>query len=177
MKEKVDPELLQARWVLSGIRSDDLPDLAVAALQQGFDRTALRQLAGLVRPTLADLEDLPQRAFIDMGMMPMSKDQAVETGNAATGIVQATEVGNINKLFWHWLARGSCRITRRSRIWRVHAYSLTSQNQGRKSKQKEQTKSFHGGIGFPQGLRVQPCDSAALGRVAGFWKQKFLSIC
>lgn len=63
MKEKIDPELLQARWVLSGIRSDDLPDLAVSALQQGLDGTALRQLAGLVRPRLADLESLPERAF------------------------------------------------------------------------------------------------------------------
>jgi hypothetical protein len=78
MKEKIDPQLLQARWVLGGIRSDDLPDLAVSALQQGFDGTALRQLAGLVRPTLADLEDLPQRAFVDMGLTPMSKDQAVD---------------------------------------------------------------------------------------------------
>ncbi len=77
MKEKIDPELLQARWVLGGIRSDDLPDLAVSALQQGLDGTALRQLAGLVRPTMADLEDLPQRAFIDMGLPLMSRDQAV----------------------------------------------------------------------------------------------------
>lgn len=78
MKEKIDPELLQARWVLGGIRSDALPDLAVSALQQGLDGTALRQLAGLVRPTLADLEDLPQRAFIDMGLPPMSRDQAID---------------------------------------------------------------------------------------------------
>jgi len=78
MKEKIDPELLQARWVLGGIRSCDLPDLAVSALQQGLDGTALRQLAGLVRPTLADLEDLPQRAFVDMGLTLMSRDQAVD---------------------------------------------------------------------------------------------------
>ncbi|MGH9637388.1 MAG: hypothetical protein ACRD72_21350 [Candidatus Angelobacter sp.] len=77
-EEKIDPELLQARWVLGGIRSDDLPDLAVSALQQGLDGTALRQLAGLVRPTLADLEDLPQRAFIDMGLTLMSRDHAVD---------------------------------------------------------------------------------------------------
>jgi hypothetical protein len=78
MIKKIDPELLQARWVLGGIRSDDLPDLAVSALQQGLDGTALRQLAGLVRPTLADLEDLPQRAFIDMGLTLMSRDHAVD---------------------------------------------------------------------------------------------------
>lgn len=78
MTEKIDPQFLQARWILGGIRSEDLPDLAVSALQQGMDGTALRQLAALVRPTLADLEDLPQRAFIDMGLTPMSRDQAVD---------------------------------------------------------------------------------------------------
>jgi len=78
MKEKIDPELLQARWVWGGVRSDDLPDLAVSARQQGLDGTALRQLAGLVRPTLADLEDLPQRAFVDMGLTLMSRHQAVD---------------------------------------------------------------------------------------------------
>lgn len=78
MKEKIDPELLQARWILGGIRSDDLPDLAVAALQQGLDGTALRQLAGLLRPTLADLGNLPERAFADMGLQPMNKEAAVD---------------------------------------------------------------------------------------------------
>jgi hypothetical protein len=92
MKEKFDPELLQARWVLGGIRSDDLPDLAVSALQQGFDGTALRQLAGLVRPTLADLEDLPQRAFVDMDLTLMSRDQAVD-------VLQKRGIPPINPMF------------------------------------------------------------------------------
>lgn len=78
MIEKIDPELLQARWLLNEIRSEDLPDLAALALEQGFDGTALRQLAGLVRPTLADLENLPEKAFADMGLQPIDKFQAVD---------------------------------------------------------------------------------------------------
>ena len=78
MSEKIDPELLQARWVLHGIRSEDLPDLAALALEQDFDGNALRQLAGLVRPTLADLENLPEKAFADMGLRPIDKFQAVD---------------------------------------------------------------------------------------------------
>src|SRR6185312_16226052 len=78
-----------------------------------------------------------------------------ETGNAATGIVQATEVGNINKLSRRCLARSSCRITGRSRSWRVQTYPLTSKNQDRKSKQKQQSKDFHGRSAFPRGW-VQP---------------------
>lgn len=77
MKEKIDPQLLQVRWTLGGIRSEDLPELAVSALQQGLDGTALRQLAGLVRPTMADLENLPERVFAEMGLKPMDKDAAV----------------------------------------------------------------------------------------------------
>jgi|SRR5579859_2118563 len=63
---------------MGGIRSDDLPDLAVSALQQGLDGIALRQLAGLVPPTLADLENLPESAFADMGLQPMNKEAAVD---------------------------------------------------------------------------------------------------
>jgi hypothetical protein len=76
-ENKFDPELLQARWVLGGIRSDELPDLAVLALQHGFMGMALQYLAGLTRPTLADLENLPERAFADLGLKPMDRDAAV----------------------------------------------------------------------------------------------------
>src|SRR5690349_2266014 len=74
---KFEPELLQARWLLGGIRPEDLPDLATLALEHGFAGNALQYLAGLMRPTLADLEDLPARAFADMGLKPMDKDAAV----------------------------------------------------------------------------------------------------
>src|SRR5262245_19029597 len=76
--EKIDPEVLQARWVLGGISAQELPDKAALALEQGFDGTALRQLAGLVLPTSQDLEALPEKAFADMGLPPIDKDQAVE---------------------------------------------------------------------------------------------------
>jgi hypothetical protein len=78
MTERIDPGLLQARWVLGDINSEDLPTLAALALEQGLDGTALRQLAGLVKPTLADLEDLPGKAFANMGLRPIDKCQAVD---------------------------------------------------------------------------------------------------
>lgn len=76
-EEKFDPQLLQARWVLGGINAADLPQYAVLALQQGFDCTALRQLAGLVKPTRADLEGLPDKVFLQLGLKPMEREQAV----------------------------------------------------------------------------------------------------
>jgi|GEM_PF-1101226 hypothetical protein len=75
--DKFDPELVQARWVLGGIDPDGLPDLGAIALQQGFEGTALQQLAGLVKPTRADLENLPERAFAEMGLRPLDKEAAV----------------------------------------------------------------------------------------------------
>lgn len=55
LESNLDPELLQARWVLGGIDPKKFVELAVSALEQGFDGTALRQIAGLTLPTLADL--------------------------------------------------------------------------------------------------------------------------
>lgn len=74
---KFDPELLQARWVLGGIAPEQFVELAVRALEDGFDGTALQQLAGLSRPTSTDLGNLPARVFADMGLKPIHRDEAV----------------------------------------------------------------------------------------------------
>jgi hypothetical protein len=74
---RIDPELLQARWVLGGVGADEWVNQAALALEQGFDGTALRQLAGLVRPTLRDLGHLPERALAEMGLNPCDKELAV----------------------------------------------------------------------------------------------------
>jgi hypothetical protein len=76
MDNDEQPEIVQAKWTLGGILPEDLSEFAVIALQRGFDGTALRQLAGLSRPTLADLENLPEKAFLDLGLKPLDKDAA-----------------------------------------------------------------------------------------------------
>jgi hypothetical protein len=77
LRSNFDPELLQARWVLGGIEPQQLVEIAVSALQQGFDEPALRQLAGLTRPALGDLGTLPARFFAGMGLKPIDQDEAV----------------------------------------------------------------------------------------------------
>jgi hypothetical protein len=72
-----DAELLQARWVLGGIEPEQFVAIAVSALEQGFDGTALQQLAGLSRPTSRDLGTLPERVFAAMGLKPIDQDEAV----------------------------------------------------------------------------------------------------
>jgi hypothetical protein len=76
-RTRLDPQLLQARWVLGGVAADEWVDQAVSALDEGFDGTALRQLAGLMNPTQRDLGSLPDRALAEMGLNPCEKDQAV----------------------------------------------------------------------------------------------------
>jgi hypothetical protein len=73
----LDPKLLQARWVLGGIEPEQFVAIAVSALEQGFDGTALQQLAGLSRPTSSDLGTLPERVFAAMGLKPINRDEAV----------------------------------------------------------------------------------------------------
>lgn len=76
-EHNLDAQLLQAKWVLGGVEPEQLVQAAVAALEQGFDGTALRQLAGLSQRTSRDLGTLPARAFAEMGLKPSSKDEAV----------------------------------------------------------------------------------------------------
>ena len=73
----LDPELLQARWVLGGIEPEQFVAIAVSALEQGFDGTALQQLAALSRPTSRDLGTLPERVFAAVGLRPIDQDEAV----------------------------------------------------------------------------------------------------
>jgi hypothetical protein len=76
LRSNLDPELLQARWVLGGIEPEQFVEIAVSALEQGFDGTALQQLAGLTRPTSSDLGTLP-KVFAGMGLKPIDHDEAV----------------------------------------------------------------------------------------------------
>jgi hypothetical protein len=69
--------LARTRWVLGGVAPEEWVDQAISALDRGFDGTALRQLAGLVRPTQLDLGHLPERALAEMGLDPCDKECAV----------------------------------------------------------------------------------------------------
>jgi hypothetical protein len=91
---KLDPELVQARWILGGLRPEDLVTRALSALQQDFSGIALQQLAGLVSPALSDLGTLPERAFAEMGLKPIDRQGAVDLlvargGFSGNGIFRA----------------------------------------------------------------------------------------
>ena len=48
-------QLAVAKWVLGLLSSEELPKIATYALDTGMDTPALRQLAGELRPVMADV--------------------------------------------------------------------------------------------------------------------------
>jgi len=85
---KFDPALLQARWVLGGLEPEELISEALLALEQGFPGNALQQIAGLVKPTVADLDNLPERVFAELGLKPIDKEAAVDLLMARGGLTE-----------------------------------------------------------------------------------------
>jgi hypothetical protein len=105
-KSSLDVELLQARWILGGISPDQLVEMAVSALERGFDGTALQQLAGLSGSMAADLGNLPARAFAEMGLHPIDKDDAVARliarGQPSTSPVISSLLGSFPEFSGRW---------------------------------------------------------------------------
>ena len=73
---KFDADLVSARWILGLIPGEELPGIAITALESGLDGTALRETAGLFRPTIRDAGTIFKRALEEMGCKPITKLQA-----------------------------------------------------------------------------------------------------
>jgi hypothetical protein len=105
-QESLDLELLQARWILGGIGPEQLVAAAVEALERGFDGTALQQLAGLSGPTVADLGNLPARAFAEMGLHSIDEDDAIARliarGQPSTSPVISSLLGSFPEFSGRW---------------------------------------------------------------------------
>jgi len=78
VKDAFNPDLFVAKWYCSEVWSEDMPAFAADALEAGYDGPALRRLASLIKPTLADIGDLFQRARDEIGTVKiLSQRQAV----------------------------------------------------------------------------------------------------
>jgi hypothetical protein len=76
-EDKLDFEILQAKWVLGGVEPEQLVQAALSTLERGFAGVALSQLAGLTNPTSRDLGALAARAFAELGFKPIGQNEAV----------------------------------------------------------------------------------------------------
>jgi hypothetical protein len=74
----VTTDLLLAEWVLGRLAPEDVPDLAVAALQHGCGSAAVAALAGLQRPTRSEVEEEIPRLLCDLGVSRQSKPEALK---------------------------------------------------------------------------------------------------
>lgn len=67
---------LAARYRLGELRGEDLPDIGVSMLEADIDSQAIREMAGLDRPTLRDAADVFERALGDAGQTVPSIEDA-----------------------------------------------------------------------------------------------------
>jgi hypothetical protein len=87
MQETFNPDLFVAKWYCSKIGPEDMPRFAADALEAGHDGPALRRLAGLLRPTSAEVGDLFQRALGEIGTVTiLSKEQALLSLSRSTAV-------------------------------------------------------------------------------------------
>jgi hypothetical protein len=71
------PRLIQARWTLGKLASEDMPGLAQDALTSGYDGPAIRRLAGLLNPVKTDVEPQLSGFFGELGQPEnLSQEQA-----------------------------------------------------------------------------------------------------
>jgi hypothetical protein len=72
----LDLELLASQYLLGEIPGEQLPELAITLLDEGRETPAVRELAGLVRPTLRDGGPLFERMMTELGVAFPARDQA-----------------------------------------------------------------------------------------------------
>lgn len=73
-----DPRLLAARWYARRLFPEGVPQAAADALEAGFDGPALRRLAGLIRPTLVDIQPWIENALEEIGQVePLSQEEGL----------------------------------------------------------------------------------------------------
>lgn len=73
-----DPKLLAAKWYALKLFPEEVPQAAADALEAGFDGPALRRLAGLICPTLVDIQPWIEKALGEIGQVePLSQEEGL----------------------------------------------------------------------------------------------------
>jgi hypothetical protein len=74
-----DLELALARWVVGALAAEDVPQLAAEALARGCNAMSVAILAGLRRPTSADILDELPALLDELGVALPEKRVALKT--------------------------------------------------------------------------------------------------
>jgi hypothetical protein len=62
-----DLDEIVRRWQIGHVNGEELPGIAYAALEAGFDSPSLYELAGLDRPSMRDAGPIFRRALNELG--------------------------------------------------------------------------------------------------------------
>ena len=75
-KVKMNVDLAHALYAIGRLPGEDLPGLALELLSKGIDTSAVRELAGLRRPTVRDAGPVFERVLADLGRPTMPVEVA-----------------------------------------------------------------------------------------------------
>jgi hypothetical protein len=93
---RVNPATLRALWQARCVYPEQVPGFAVHLLAAGADSPVLRELAGMDRPTRAEVEPLVERLFLELGAAHVDEDTA---WRAAAREIAAGAVGGSIALY------------------------------------------------------------------------------
>lgn len=112
--------LIAAHRLFFDLPSDELPGIALSAIESGLDSSSLRALAGELHPTKADSLPLFEQALIELGIPDEPKEKAglqlalVYAQEIVSGCVTpydgarniwaiASEISSTNEVLWQQL--------------------------------------------------------------------------
>lgn len=73
---KFDRDQIEARLALKLIASDDMPEIALSALEAGLDGKAIRRLAILEHPTYFEVAEVLPRVMQELGITQIPIEEA-----------------------------------------------------------------------------------------------------
>ncbi len=74
----LSPEWLAVQWVGGTLHGEQMPGLAMALLEAGYDTPMLRRLAGEIAHCRADVEELVEKVFRELGVASPKSEREVK---------------------------------------------------------------------------------------------------
>jgi hypothetical protein len=69
-------DIINARWILDLLPSEEIPGFATEALTEGLDTPSLRILAGFNNPILSEIGPIFEKALHELGVINYSRQEA-----------------------------------------------------------------------------------------------------
>jgi len=99
------PQLIQARWELGKLPSEEMPRVAQDALEHGYDGANTRRIAGLIDPDQFDLQPLMRGFLEELGLAtkPTREEAAFALARFVAQAILERKVGAYEGARFIWL--------------------------------------------------------------------------